>query len=107
MLCAAPDARLQHAAAPHGNAAFLRRIVHRDGFGKSAHAAELDVDDLARLHLDRRQRIATVANGFIEADRRIRALLQHGVVVEVVVPEWLLDHEQIKLIEGREVVGVA
>jgi hypothetical protein len=80
MLCAAADARLEHAAAPDGNAALLRRVVHGDGLRESAHAAQLDVDDLARLHLDGGQRVAAVADGLVKADGRVEALLQHGVV---------------------------
>src|SRR5579863_2566135 len=75
----APDAGLEHAAAPYRNSPLLRGVVHMDSFGESPHAAQLDVDDPARLHLDRRQRVAPVADRFVKADRRPHLLLQHRV----------------------------
>ena len=41
------DARFQHAAAPYRNARRLRHVVHALGFGESAHAPQLDIDDAA------------------------------------------------------------
>src|SRR5208282_4972712 len=89
----AADAGLEHAAAPDGDAALECGVVHGDRLGESTYAPQLDVDDPARLHLDGGQSIAPVVNGFVEADGSIEASLQHGVEVEVVVPERLLDHE--------------
>src|ERR1035437_4233637 len=43
----APDAGLQHAAAPDRNAGCLGDIVHAFGLAESGDAAELDVDDAA------------------------------------------------------------
>ena len=103
----AANAGLQHAAAPHRNAALHRRIVHRDGLGEAAHAARLDVDDAAGFHVDRRQRIAPVADRFVQADRRLQPLLQHGVVVEVVGPQRLLDHQQVESVEVHQVIEIA
>ena len=40
-----------------------------------------------------RQRIAAVAYRFIETDWRLQSLLKHGVVIEIVVPQWLFDHQ--------------
>ena len=37
---------------------------------------------------------------------RVHALLQHRVIVEIVVPEGLLDHEQIESFERHQVVRV-
>ena len=34
-------------------------------------------------------------------------LLQHGVVIKVVVPQRLFDHQQVKAVEGHDMVGVA
>src|SRR5271169_4204836 len=98
----AADARLEHASAPYRDAAFLRRIVYGDGLGESTDASQLEVDDLARLHLDGGQRITAVANGFVEADGCLQALLEHGMVVEIVVPQRLLDHEQIESVKGDD-----
>ncbi len=43
---------------------------------------------------------------FVQADGGIQTLLQHGVKVEVVRPQRLLDHEQLELIEAGQMVGV-
>ena len=77
-----------------------------DRFAKAADAANLDVDDAAGLHIDRGEGVAPVADGFVEADVRSEAFLQHGVKVEVVVPERLLDHEQVELVPAGDVVEV-
>jgi len=59
---------LEHAAAPDGDAALERRIVHGDGLGESADAAELDIDDLAGLHFDGGESVAAIVNRLIETD---------------------------------------
>ena len=48
-------------------------------------------------------RIAGVVDGFVQADRGPQLLLQAGVVVDVVVPQRLLDHQQIELVELAQV----
>src|SRR5215469_764613 len=99
-------AGLKHAATPHRNAALLRRIVDGDRLTEAADPADLDVDDLARAHIDSRKRVAAIADGFVKADRCLDALLQHGVEVEVVVPEGLLNHQQAELVPRRDVIKV-
>ena len=99
--------RLQHAAAPHRDAALVGSIVYGHRFRKAANPTQLDVDDPAAFHLDRRQGVAPVANRFIEANRRIEALLQHGVIVKIVVPQGLLHHQQLKLVKARQVIRIA
>ena len=85
----------------------MRRIMHRNGLRESAYAAQLDVDDLAGLHLDGGERVSSISNRLVKTDRRIEPLLQHGVVIEVVVPEGLLDHQQVERIKGHQVIGIA
>src|SRR5579859_1801921 len=43
----ATDTRLEHAAAPDRDGAFISRVVDGDSLGKTADATELDVDDAA------------------------------------------------------------
>ena len=106
MLWDAADAGLEHAAAPDRDAALFGGVVDGDGLGEAADAADLDVDDAAGLHVDGGECVAAVANGFVETDAGVEALLQHGVEVEVVVPERLLDHEQVELVPAGDVVEV-
>ena len=75
--------------------------MYGDGLAEAAHTTDLDVDDAAGLHVDGSERVAAIADGFVETDSGLEALLQHGMEVEVVVPERLLDHEQIELVPGR------
>ena len=102
----AADAGLEHAAAPDGDAELLGDVVDGDGFGEAADAAYLDVDDLAAAEFEGGARVAAVADALVEADAGLDAALQHGVEVEVVVPERLLDHEQIELVPVGDVVDV-
>ena len=72
----ASDARFQHAAAPDGNTVSLTEIVDTLGFGKSAHAPELDVDDAAGLKTNCLLGLMRRANTLVETDRRIELRLQ-------------------------------
>ncbi len=66
----APDPGFQHAAAPHRYARRLSDVVNALRLRESADPAELDVDDLARTHLDRLVRLVRRPDAFIETDRR-------------------------------------
>src|ERR1700722_428379 len=77
-----------------------------DRFAEAADPPQLDVYDAAGLHFDRRQRIASIANRFIQTNGSIQTLLQHGVEVKVIRPQRLLDHQQVELIETDQVVSV-
>src|SRR5271165_534942 len=101
-----PDARLQHPAAPDADAALESYVVHSDRFAEAADSADFNIDDLAGLHFDCGESVATVADGFIETDRRFHPPLQHRVKVEVVRPERLLDHHKIELVPGDDGVHV-
>src|SRR5258708_37383533 len=74
-----------------------------DRLAEAADAADLDVDDAAGLHIDGGEGVAPVANRFVQTNVRFEAFLQHGAKVEVVVPERLLDHEQIELVPAGDV----
>src|ERR1035438_6425243 len=64
----APDAGLEHAAAPDRNAGGLRDIVDAFGLAESGDAAELDVDDAAGVQLDGLLGVTRGANALVEAD---------------------------------------
>src|ERR1700724_2599853 len=98
----ASNAGLEHPPAPYGDAALHRRVVHRDRLGAAPDASVLDVDDSAGLPVDRGQSIPPVADGLVKADGGIHPLLQHGVVVEIVCPQGLLDHEEALAVEADQ-----
>jgi len=50
--------------------------------------------------------VVRAANGFVQADGRLQARLQLGVVDDVVVRERLLDHHQVKIVQPAQMVGV-
>src|SRR5215472_11879267 len=90
--------------------------MHRPSFAEATHASDLDIDDAARAKLDRRLCIATSVYCLIEANRGAELTLQLRVKVKVVMPERLLDHEQVEtvklfqvfdLIEPVRRVGIA
>src|SRR6478609_5687828 len=95
----AANAGLQHAAAPYGNAAAMGHVMDRDGFTEAAHAANFDIDDLARPQFQGSLRIAPTVDGFIQADARLQLLLQAGMKIKIVVPERLLDHQQVERVK--------
>ena len=63
------------------------------GFGESAHSTDFNVDNAAGGEIQRPGRITRVADGFIQTDGGSQFVLQPGVVVDVVMPQWLLDHQ--------------
>src|SRR5207253_1421785 len=102
----AADSGLEHAAAPDGDSPFGGGVVNAYRLAEAADAADLDVDDAAGFHIDGGEGVAAVADGFVETDVGFEAFLEHGVEVEVVVPERLLDHEQVEFVPACDVVEV-
>ena len=80
--------------------------MYRNRLGEAAYPTHLDVEDAARLHVDGSQRVPPVADRLVQADCRLQPLLQHRVEVEIVVPQWLLDHQQLEPVPLRDVVYV-
>src|ERR1019366_3304899 len=101
----APDAGLQHAAAPDRDAGGLGDIVHAFSLAESGDAAELDVDDAAGAQLDGLLGVARGANALVEADGGLELRLERGVIDDVVVIQRLLDHHQVKIVQLAQVVG--
>jgi len=103
---AAPNARLQHAAAPD-------RIPRSCAALCTAMASENPPTRPSLMLMiwqdpfDGGERVSSISNRLVKTDRRIEPLLQHGVVIEVVVPEGLLDHQQVERIKGHQVIGIA
>jgi len=84
----------------------LAEIVNLLGLAKSSHAADFDIDDPASSGFDGSGTIAGVTNGFIEADRSAQFTLKPRVVIDVIIPERLFDHEQLELIELAKMINV-
>src|SRR5450759_3984266 len=102
----APDAGLQHAAAPDRDAGGLGDIVHALGLAETGDAAELDVDDVAGAQLDGLLGVARGANALFQADGGLQFGLERGVIDDVVVIQRLLDHHEEKIVQLAQVVGV-
>src|SRR5215469_11059774 len=95
----AADAGFEHAAAPDGNVILYAYVVDLFGFGKASNPANLDIDDAASATLHRAGGIAGIFDRLVQADGGPQFLLETGMVVDIVVPQGLLDHQQIELIE--------
>src|SRR5579864_6904231 len=95
----APDAGLQHPAAPHRDAVLLADVVNVTRHGESAHTAKLYIDDLARAQFHGRARLLFGMHAFIQANWSFEPLLKLDVTINVIPAERLLDHHQIKTIE--------
>src|SRR5215468_7419329 len=102
----AADARLEHSAAPHGYLRPLGYIVDRNCLTEAAYTPDLDVDDAAGAQLGRGLSVAAPVNRFIQADRRLQLLLQLRVEVEVVMPQRLLDHQEVETVELAQVLDL-
>src|SRR4029453_17614771 len=98
----APDAGLQHPAAPDRHLLRLRERLDLFRFAVAADATELDVDDAARAQLQGVPRAGEADDGFVEADRGVEAALQLGVIDEVARRERLLDHQEAEWVEFLE-----
>jgi len=73
-------------------------------FAKSSHAPYFDIDDSACASFDCLGCIALMVNGFIETDCGAHLFLQASMVVDVIVPQRLLNHEKVELIEFAKVL---
>src|ERR1700733_2401637 len=102
----AADAGFQHASAPDRNRFLLAKIVDAAGYGVSADAAQLHIDDFAGADFDGGAGVLDVMDAFVEADRSFELALQRGVGIDVVVPQRLLDHDQVEGVEPLQVRSV-
>src|SRR5438128_12437938 len=102
----AANAGFEHASTPHRQVMALAEIVNLLGLAKSSHAADFDIHDPASSGFDGSGTIAGVTNGFIEADRSVQFTLKPCVVIDVIIPERLFDHEQVELIEFAKMINI-
>ena len=102
----AADTGFQHAPAPHRHVVSLADVVNLFRFSKSAYAADFDIYNPASPGFDGSGAIASVTDGFIQADGGTQLALKAGVVVDVIVPERLFNHEQIELVKLAEMVKI-
>ncbi len=100
------EARLEHPAAPDGDAVLDADVVDAARLEVAADAAGLDVDDAACAERDRVLRGSSRGDRLVEADRRADEPRQLGVPEDVVLGQRLLDEEQVELVELGEVLGV-
>jgi hypothetical protein len=68
-------------------------------FTEASDAPNLDIDDAARADLDGLGSMTGVANGFVQTNCSTQFRLQLGVIEDIVVPQGLLNHQQIELVE--------
>src|SRR2546425_991153 len=72
----AANSGFQHTPAPHRDAVALGDVVNLNGLGKSADAADLDIDDSAGTALQSECRGPRMHDRFIEANSGAELLLQ-------------------------------
>src|SRR5690349_7696440 len=89
----------QHPAAPDGNVSFLTYVMNCNGLSEAAHPSHLDVDDPACAKFNSGFGVSRIMNGLIQTDRCLQFTLQFCVAQDVVMPQRLLDHEQVELLE--------
>src|SRR5882672_5608418 len=100
----AAHAGFQHAAAPDRDVPSFGGVVDGNGFAHTPHPSGLDVEYAAGVEGEGELGIAGMPDGFVEAEFGLQLFLELCVVVDIVVPERLLDHEQVELVELAEVV---
>src|ERR1700691_2785957 len=83
-----------------------RDIVHFLHLAESAHAPDLYIENAAGADLKCEIRVAGIQNRFIQANRRLECLLQPCMKIDLVVPQRLLDHEQMEGIEFAQVFNL-
>src|SRR5262249_11599676 len=101
-----PDTGVEHSTAQYSYLGPSSHIVDRNCFAEAPHAPDLDVNDAAGAQLGRGLSVAAAANRFIQADRRLQFLLQLRVIVEVVMPQRLLNHKKVEAVELTQVVDL-
>jgi len=88
----APPTPIQHAAAHTGTLLSWQTCV-LSCLAESRLRGDFDIYDAACAGFDRRQRHG-MAYGLVETDRRTQFALQSSVVVDVVIPQGLLDQSE-------------
>src|SRR5579863_2350942 len=99
----AADPGFQHPATPDRNLLLPANVVNLARFGEAADPADFDIDNAAGSGFQSNRRRASADDGLVEAKRSAQFSLQAGMIENVIVPERLLNHQQVELIEGPQV----
>src|SRR5215475_10422094 len=102
----AADAAFEHAATPYRNILAGTVGLNFAGAREASNAAEFDIDDAAGAEFNGGLRVTQVGNRFVETESCFDLLLQFGVRVEIVPPQRLFDHQQIKFIQAAQVLEI-
>src|SRR5256885_9447354 len=98
----AADTALEHAAAPNWNVAGEAERLDLAGAGVAADAAYLDVDDACSAEIQSSFSIAEMTDRLIEAQRSLQMPLELCVIGDVIPPERLLHHQEVKFVEALQ-----
>src|SRR5450432_279541 len=100
------NAGFQHAAAPDRQLGFLCHVVYGDRLTETAYPSNFDIDNAACAKFHRRPRVPTAMDCLIETDGGLDLPLQLCVEIEIVMPQWLFDHQQVELVESFQKVNL-
>ena len=89
-----------------GPAVLPRQVVDSPRLGPAAHACRLDVEDVARLQGYGRARVVQRRDALVQAEGRGDLRAQPAVIVDVLIAERLLQHEQVERVERLQRGGV-
>src|SRR5258708_10902594 len=89
------DPRFQHPTAPHREFLRLAHVVDLLCFGEPPYSPDFDIDNSASATLDGKRCTTRMNDRLVKADCSAQLSLQAGVVINFVVPNWVLYHDQI------------
>ena len=76
------------------------RLLDQPCFRMTAHTAQFDIDDAARLQFDCSQSVPRIVDTLVEANCGLDLRLKFGMCVYVIPIQGLLHHEQAEFIES-------
>mgnify|MGYP007107674785 CR=1 FL=1 len=85
---------------------FPRQVVDGPRLGPAAHARRLDVEDVARSQGHGRAGVVQRGDALVQAEGRGDLRAQPAVIVDVLIAERLLQHEQVERVERLQRGGV-
>src|SRR5205823_4465579 len=91
---------LQHAADPAGHSMAKAKVMNLLSVGQSTNTPGLDVDVATGSNTERLASLVHGGDALIQTDRCPDLLLQGGMIQQIVVGQWLLDHRQVEVIQG-------
>src|SRR6478736_2138091 len=84
----------------------MGHVVDCDGLTESANATDFHVNNFASAKLQGGLRISPAVNRFVKTDAGLQLFLQPRVKVKIIMPERLLDHQQVESIKLLQVVDL-